>query len=68
MTDKVARATYLEPVFEAGKLLVKRAPWNDAWVEEFNRFPEGSHDDRVDSLITALYHALAKKNVVQVTF
>ena len=67
-TDKVARAAYIEPVFEAEKVYIKRAEWNDGWVDEFSRFPEGTHDDRVDSLITALYAAIAKKRVSQFTF
>ncbi len=68
VTDKVARASYMEPIFEAGKVYIKRAPWNAQWIDEFNRFPEGAHDDRVDSLITALYHVLAKKSTRQFTF
>ncbi len=68
VTDKVARATYVEPIFEAENVYIKRAEWNDAWIDEFSRFPEGSHDDRVDSLITALYAAIAKKSVRQFSF
>ena len=47
--DKLARAAILEPLFESGRVIVQRAPWNDAWRAEFMGFPSGAHDDQVDS-------------------
>ena len=51
--DKVARAECLEAAFEEGNVFIKRAPWNDAWLREMASFPNGRHDDQVDSLVIA---------------
>ena len=34
---------------EAGNVFLVSADWNDAWLEEFELFPTGAHDDCVDS-------------------
>ena len=51
--DKATRAVPLEPIFEApGHVHVKRAAWNDDWIDELLRF-DGlgkEHDDQVDNL------------------
>jgi len=52
-SDKGARAAYLEPIFEAGRVHIRRAGWNKAWINEFRAFPSGRHDDEVDSLVVA---------------
>ncbi len=51
--DKVSRASYLEPLFDAGFVHVLRATWNNAWLDELSAFPLGKHDDQVDSLAGA---------------
>lgn len=51
--DLVARGASLEPVFEAGNVFVKTAPWNDDFVDELMAFPGGRHDDQAAALITA---------------
>jgi predicted phage terminase large subunit-like protein len=33
-----------------GNLLIRRAPWNDDFLEELCLFPAGPHDDQVDAL------------------
>lgn len=48
-TDKVVRATPLEPVIEAGNFHCLRAEWNDAYEAELAAFPHGGHDDQVDA-------------------
>lgn len=52
--DKVARASYVEPIFEAGHVHVLRGEWNLDWMKEVKDFPSGKHDDQVDN-ITAGY-------------
>ena len=52
--DKVARAGYVEPIFEAGHVHVLRGVWNLDWLTELKEFPSGKHDDQVDN-ITAGY-------------
>lgn len=48
--DKVARAGYIEPIFEAGHVHVLRGAWNLDWLTEIKEFPSGKHDDQVDNL------------------
>lgn len=48
--DKVARASYIEPIFEAGHVHVLRGEWNLDWINEVKSFPSGKHDDQVDNL------------------
>lgn len=48
--DKVARASYVEPIFEAGHVHILRAAWNLDWLNEMKEFPSGKHDDQVDNL------------------
>lgn len=47
--SKVERAKPFSARCEAGLVLVLRAPWNEAWFSELQNFPEGAHDDQVDS-------------------
>ncbi len=54
-TDKLSRATAVTPTIEAGKVyLPENAPWLHAYVEELSAFPNGEHDDQVDSTTQAL--------------
>lgn len=59
--DKVARASFLEPLFEASKVIIRRGPWNQKWLAEFAAFPAGRHDDQVDSLVTGMYDMAVKR-------
>jgi predicted phage terminase large subunit-like protein len=58
--DKVARASALEAIFEAGNVNVVTPPeggappWFHEWKTEFLGFPRGKHDDQVDSLLAAV--------------
>lgn len=52
--DKVARAGYIEPIFEAGNVHILKAEWNYDLIKEIKDFPSGKHDDQVDN-ITAGY-------------
>lgn len=49
--DKLTRAQPVSAQAEAGNVFVLRAPWNDDFFAELERFPsEDSHDDIVDAL------------------
>lgn len=48
--DKVARAAYIEPIFEAGNVHVLEGDWNLDWLSEVRDFPSVKHDDQVDNL------------------
>jgi predicted phage terminase large subunit-like protein len=54
-SDKVARAYAVTPLIEAGRVyLPESAPWLHDYVEELSSFPNGEHDDQVDSTTQAL--------------
>ena len=58
VADKFARAQCLEAPFEVGMVYACKADWNVPWVAEHTAFPNGTHDDRVDSLVVAVHDAL----------
>jgi predicted phage terminase large subunit-like protein len=53
--DKRARAEAVTPMFEAGRVFLPLdAPWLNDFVDELASFPNGAHDDMVDSAAQAL--------------
>jgi len=65
---KIARANAVSPEIESGNIYLpesKIAPWIEEFVEECSVFPNGKHDDMVDSMTQALerlaYHTTAPK-------
>lgn len=48
--DKVARMSYVEPIFEGGNVHILRGEWNLDWINEVKEFPSGKHDDQVDNM------------------
>jgi len=51
--DKQVRADPLAAQLNAGNVLLLRAPWNAAFIEELRQFPSGRHDDAVDAAADA---------------
>jgi predicted phage terminase large subunit-like protein len=54
---KIARAQAVSPQCESGNVFLPHpaiAPWVDAFIEECAAFPNGRHDDQVDSMSQAL--------------
>lgn len=64
--DKVARASLLEPFFDEGRVVLRLAGWNNDWIEEISRFPKGTHDDQVDSLVMTIYDKLTRSKGMRV--
>lgn len=64
-TDKLTRAMPLLAQAQAGNVCLVRAPWNQAWLDEFAVFPRGEHDDQVDSASNA-FHRLATPSPIMV--
>lgn len=59
--SKYARAVAVAPFAEAGQVFLpapELAPWIAAWIDEHASFPNGSHDDRVDTMSQALNRLL----------
>lgn len=53
--DKVVRAYAATPLIESGKIFIPEyAPWLHDYIEELSAFPNGAHDDQVDSTTQAL--------------
>ena len=50
---KETRAMPAASQVNAGNMSVRRAPWNRAFLEELQDFPEGTKDDQVDALSRA---------------
>lgn len=48
--DKIARMSYVEPMFDAGNVHILAGAWNLDWLKEVKEFPSGKHDDQVDNM------------------
>jgi predicted phage terminase large subunit-like protein len=48
--DKKAKVDPLVPLFEAGNVWFKKAPWNQEVESVLADFPSGKHDDDADAL------------------
>ena len=53
-TDKLSRAHAVSPLFEAGMIYAPDESWAHEVIEECAAFPNGTHDDLVDSTTQAL--------------
>lgn len=47
--DKVTRAEPFASQVNVGNVLMLRAEWNAAFVDEMRYFPDGAHDDQIDA-------------------
>ena len=52
--DKIARANACAPLFESGRVWRPETEWAEELVEECGNFPNGDHDDLVDSTTQAI--------------
>jgi predicted phage terminase large subunit-like protein len=57
--DKKIKADPLVPIFEAGNVWVRKAPWNQPYLQVLNEFDSGSHDDDVDG--TSVLYGMFKQ-------
>lgn len=64
--DKLTRAKPVSAQAEVGNIKVLRAPWNDAFFQELEGFPEGSHDDIVDVLSGAFNELCGGTSILDV--
>ena len=54
-SDKVTRLSSVLPLIEGGRVFIPdQAPWLDAFYDECQTFPSGTHDDMVDALSIGL--------------
>jgi len=62
--DKLAYAGVWAPHVEAGRVLLVRGAWTDAFLAEAESFPEGKHDDAVDAVSLA-FQALTESRYAE---
>lgn len=63
VNDKVARLNAVLPMIEGGRVFIpEQAPWLDDFIKECVEFPNGAHDDQVDSMSIGL-DAMARMNL-----
>lgn len=65
--SKLVRSQPFLAACEAGKVVLLKGSWNELFLDEFDAFPDGSHDDQVDT--TAMgYERLIRKRAKAGTF
>ena len=52
--DKIARVNAVSDLFSSGHVWAPKKRWAESVIEEFAAFPNGDHDDLVDSSTQAL--------------
>lgn len=62
-SDKWLRAQPFMAATARGRIKIKRAGWNKEWLKEFNDFPSGNNDDRVDATTQGYNYLNDSKNV-----
>lgn len=63
---KEARAQVMQPFVEAGQVfLPDGVEWLQDYVDEFAVFPNGKHDDQIDSSSQAIIHVAANPDVIR---
>ena len=65
---KAERAVPVSSASEAGNVKLKLASWNGAFLDEFEGFPQGAHDDIVDAVSGAFLQLRVKGDVRAWTF
>jgi len=59
--DKVTRAEPFAAQVNVGNVLMVRAPWNEAFINELRMFPNGTFDDQVDASSRAFAEVMAPR-------
>ena len=61
-TDKISRAYDVSPFIESGNVLLpKHAEWLSDYLSEFDKFPNGLHDDQIDPTMDGISKILQPK-------
>ncbi len=59
--DKIARANACTTIIEVNVFLPEEAPWKQNYLDSMTAFPNGAHDDDVDSTTQALIHLVLRR-------
>jgi predicted phage terminase large subunit-like protein len=66
--DKVYRLSLATPYAHAGKVWVPQsAPWVNDFLDEFDQFPRGAHDDQVDAFTMGIISLTSILNVGKIS-
>lgn len=65
--DKITRAKPVSAQAERGNIKVLRAPWNKEFFQELENFPDGAHDDIVDTLSGAFNYLATGLSLLDVS-
>lgn len=63
--DKLVRLMSVEPILQAQRAYFVRGPWNDQFITECLTFPNGKHDEAVDTLTMGVTQGLLRSNFNQ---
>ncbi len=58
--DKVARLNGVEPKIATGRVNILKGQWNEQFIGECLVFPNGKHDEAVDTLVMAITQGLVR--------
>lgn len=61
--DKITRAEPFAAQVNVGNVLMVRAGWNDALIDEMRMFPNGAHDDQIDALSRAFSDLITRNKM-----
>lgn len=64
--DKLTRAKPVSAQAEAGNIRVLKAAWNEEFFKELESFPDGTHDDIVDTLSGAFNELFVGHSMIDV--
>ena len=64
--DKETRAKPVSAQSEAGNIKILRGPWNEEFFNELENFPDGDHDDIVDTLSGAFNSLCGNRSLFDV--
>ena len=64
ISDKNVKAHDISAYIEAGRVFLKKAPWNADYLHEMAVFPNGRHDDYMDCTFYAIERYMMKKRSV----
>jgi predicted phage terminase large subunit-like protein len=63
--DKVSRVAAISPVIESGRVYLNDGRYIDSFLDECASFPNGTHDDMVDTLVMALDVYTTRKKTIR---
>lgn len=66
--SKITRVQSVLPFIEAGNVCLVKGAWNDGFVTECSQFPNGVHDDQVDTLSAVIDIEISNKKEVSIGF